>query len=171
MQGPGLNPCSGIWIPHAVTRSLPVATKDPTCCNQDQRCHILQWIPGAAKYINNFLIPKRINTYKAIPRHIIATLLKNKSITWEWCQPKSGLGSFKLPYSWKKHQNKQKCQNQLFQNWKILEVIQQWNKCLIKKKAMLKKKKYSWQTRNSCQNTFWRQAKEQKHQWPHNSGQ
>ena len=33
------------------------------------------------------------------------------------------------------------------------------------------KKKNSWQTRKSHQNTFWTQAKEQKHQWPHNSDQ
>ena len=37
---PGFNPWSG--IPHATAKSPQVATKDPTCCNEDQRSHVLQ---------------------------------------------------------------------------------------------------------------------------------
>ena len=34
-RGPGFDPWSENWIPHATAKSLHTATKDPVCCSED----------------------------------------------------------------------------------------------------------------------------------------
>lgn len=48
-EGLGSIPGRGSRIPHASTKSLHTATKDPTCWNQDWRSHVPQIRPGTAK--------------------------------------------------------------------------------------------------------------------------
>ena len=53
-KGPGFDPWSGNWIPHAATKSVNAANRDPTCRNEDRRSHMLQWrskVPHAAMKI------------------------------------------------------------------------------------------------------------------------
>ena len=45
----GLNPWSGNEVIHAATKSSHAATEDPACQNEDQRSHVLQLRPSAAK--------------------------------------------------------------------------------------------------------------------------
>ena len=53
--GPGFDHWMGNWIPHAVTKSSHVATRDPACCHEGRASWVLQPRPGAVRSINTSL--------------------------------------------------------------------------------------------------------------------
>ena len=52
-RGPRFDSWSGNYIPHAATKSLHTATKDPLCNNEDQRSRMAQLRPGTAKSLHS----------------------------------------------------------------------------------------------------------------------